>query len=122
MDSYFKKIKIEIFYPGFDAGYDKKISSIHYQVTYPDLKGSPTSRVQCMMTGNNSENKTMQLAVWTASSSYSYMGFDFLKTDSDNADLTVSRTIYFKPEMPGKPLTSQIIINTKSEDVNGFKI
>ena len=80
MDSYFKKIKIEISYPDFDAGYDEKISSIHYQVTYPDMKGDPISRVQCIMnSGSDTEDKNMELAVWTASSKYASMGFNFLK-------------------------------------------
>jgi hypothetical protein len=123
MDSYFKKITIEIYYPDLDAGYDKKISSIHYQVTYPDMKGDLISRVQCIMnSGIADEDKNMQLAIWTASSKYTSMDFNFLKNDGTHADLVIRRTIYYKTGMPDQPVISQIIINTAPKDVSRFKI
>jgi len=123
MGGYFDKIHLEIFYPDFDNGYDKKIASIHYQVTYPDLNGNPVLRTQCFMNSlNDNETKNLELAVWSTSSKYDYMGFNFLKPDKPNANLTISRTIFYNPAIHDKPQASQISINTDADNVNGFKI
>lgn len=119
---FFKKIIVEIWYPDFNAGY-KNISRIQYEVTYPDSKGNPTSRVQCWMDSeNNSDNNSLQLAAWTSSSKYRFMRFDFLKNDKPDANIIISRTIYYIAKMSENALMSKIKISTGSEDARNFKV
>lgn len=123
MDSYFNKINIDIYYPDFDFGYDNKISRIQYQVTYPDLNGSPTSRVECWIdTGNNGATQPLQLAAWSPSLKYNYMRFSFLKNDKPDANVIIKRTIYYLPGMQESSAISEVSISTKSNDANSFKV
>jgi len=123
MGGYFDKIHVEIFYPDFDNGCDKKITSILYQVSYPDMNGNPVIRTQCFMNSlNDNAANNLVLAAWTASSKYDYMGFNFLKPGKPNANLTITRTIIYDPKTQDKPQASQISINTDADNVSGFRI
>src|SRR6185437_8999745 len=99
MNTYFQKIQLEIFYPQFENSYNKEIRSIHYQVIYPDLQGNPVFRAKCFLNSGNEKKLTnLEPAIWTASSHYEQMIFNFLKPGKPPADLIIRRTIHFKPE------------------------
>lgn len=126
MNSFFQKIQIEIFYPHFDNSYEKKIASIHYQVTYPDLTGDLVSRVKCFLdSGKDDVFKSLVPAVWNASSKYEKMIFNFLKPDKKGANAIIRRTVYYREGISGmsdKPLLSEISVNTDADDSREFKV
>jgi len=121
MAGYFNKIEVHIFYPEFDNGYDEQIATVQYQVGYQDLQGAPVNKAMGLVQltdGTSAAN--LQLASWRPGDKFNYIGFNFMKPDKPGVELTITRTVYYKP--PGKQDAQQISINTDGDDAGKFNI